>query len=191
MLIGITGYARSGKDTLYERSKLLLEKEGKKACRFAFADALKEECDDFLKNNTGISAFTEDSKEKEIIRPFLVTYGTEIRRKLDENCWLKKIQEGVVDQLNKGYYVFVTDVRFKNEAKWVSINGGIITHVSRTGVKPANHEEHRQHHFYKPLINYHITWDSFGSDHLDKCDEHVLPLLNHIIKQSPSVEVLM
>ena len=191
MLIGITGYARSGKDTLYERSKIFLEKEGKKVIRFAFADALKHECDDFLKKNVGISAFTEDSKEKEIIRPFLVTYGTGIRRKLDQNCWIKSIQDKVVSKLNEGFYVFITDVRFKNEAEWVSINGGLITHVTREGVKPANHEEHKQYHFYKPFINYHIKWDTFGKEKLSECDSHVFPLLNHIISQVPKVEALI
>ena len=190
-LIGVSGFARSGKDTLYQRSKNLLEKEGKKAYRFAFADALKEECDQFLKDNVGISAFTEDTKEKELIRSFLVTYGTEIRRKLDENCWIKKITQPIIDKLNEGYFVFVTDVRFKNEAHWIKINGGFVVNVSREGVGPANHEEHRQYHRYKQMIGYHVAWETFGDDKIEQCDEHLFPLLSHLIQREPKVEVLM
>ena len=67
-LIGVSGFARSGKDTFFERSKLLLEKNGKKAVRVAFADALKSECDELLSKYTGISAFTEENKDKELIQ---------------------------------------------------------------------------------------------------------------------------
>lgn len=190
-LIGITGFARSGKDTIYKRAKTILENEGRKCCRFAFADALKYESDEFLKKNTGISAFTEDPKEKEIIRSFLVTYGTDIRRRLDENCWIKSIQDKVVEKLNEGYNVFITDVRFKNEAEWIKMNHGILTYVSRDGIKPANHEEHRQYHRYKGMVEYFIHWPTFGEEEINKCDEHVLPFLAHILKQEPAAQLLM
>lgn len=190
-LIGLSGFARSGKDTAFERSKLLLEKEGHKAYRFAFADELKRESDAFLKTNIGISAFTENEKEKKIIRPFLVTYGTEIRRKLDKNCWIKTIQQRVIDKLDEGYYVFITDVRFKNEAEWLKINGGKLVNISREGVKPANHEEHRQYHLMKPFINYHIFWETFGKNSINSCDEHLFPVLAHLLQAEPLVEQLM
>ena len=64
--IGVSGFARSGKDTFYERCKIFLEKEGKKVCRFGFADALKEECDELLGKYTDISAFTENNSEKKL-----------------------------------------------------------------------------------------------------------------------------
>jgi hypothetical protein len=184
-LIGISGFARSGKDTAFERSKLMLAKEGKEAVRFAFADALKSEVDKLLLEHAGISAFTENKKDKELIRPLLVTYGTEIRRKLDPNCWIKKIQQDVVDQLNLGKYVFVTDVRFQNEAEWIRLNGGFLLNISRSGASPANHEEHRQYHRMKKLISYNIMWDTYGDDNLDQCDEHILPFLSHLIKSKP------
>lgn len=190
-LIGVTGFARSGKDTFYERSKTLLEKSGKKACRFAFADALKNECDDFLKEHTGISAFTSEPKEKEMIRPFLVTYGTDIRRKLDQNCWIKKIQQEIINKLDEGYFVFVTDVRFKNEAEWIKMNGGFVVNVNREGIGPANHHEHQQSHFYKALVAYNIHWPTYGEEEIDKCDEHVFPVLAHIVQREPKVSVLM
>ena len=71
-VIGISGLARSGKDTLFQFLSGKLKEDNISSKRLAFADELKEECDDFLKKNIGISAFTEKNSEKEIIRPFLV-----------------------------------------------------------------------------------------------------------------------
>ncbi len=190
-LIGVAGFARSGKDTFFERSRDILEREGKKACRFAFADALKHESDEFLKKNVGISAFTEDSSEKEIIRPFLVTYGTQLRRRLDENCWIKSIQDQVAEKIDQGFYVFITDVRFKNEAEWIKLNNGNLTYVSREGVGPANHDERKQLHLYKTSIDYNIFWPTFGENEINLADEYVLPFLSHIISKSSKLEMLL
>jgi len=180
-LIGVSGYARSGKDTFFERCKIHLEKEGKKCIRFAFADALKSEVDPLLSKHVGISAFTEKDVEKEVIRPLLVTYGTDIRRKLNPNCWIETIQSDVIKYLNKGYYVFITDVRFENEAHWIKLNGGSMVNIERLGVLPANHEEHRQKVLMKKHFNYKIVWPTFGQDSIDKCDEYVVPNLSHIV----------
>ena len=190
-LIGISGFARSGKDTFFERSKLLLEKHGKKAIRVAFADALKSECDELLSKYTKLSAFTEKDEEKEIVRPLLVTYGTQIRRKLNENCWIEKVQPQVIEYLKSDYYVFVTDVRFKNEAQWITMNGGILVNVAREGIKPANHEEHKQMHLMKGFINYDVFWPTYGSDKISTCDEHVFPLFNHLLKSEQTVEEVL
>lgn len=190
-LIGVSGFARSGKDTFFERSKLLLEEHGKKAVRVAFADALKSECDELLSKYTNLSAFTEEDSEKEIVRPLLVTYGTEIRRKLNENCWIEKVQPQVIDYLKSDYYVFVTDVRFKNEAKWITMNGGILVNVSRENIQPANHEERRQLHLMKGLINYDIFWPTYGSEEIASCDEHVAPLFKHLLAQEETVEEVL
>ena len=82
--------------------------------RVAFADCLKSECDELLSKHMGISAFTENTEEKEIIRPLIVTYGTHIRRKLNKNCWIDKIN-GMVKSFLNDIITFVTDVRFENE----------------------------------------------------------------------------
>lgn len=190
-LIGVSGFARSGKDTFYQRSKLLLEKHGKKAVRVAFADALKEECDELLGKYTNLSAFTEEDSQKEIVRPLLVTYGTQIRRKLNENCWIEKVQPQVIEYLKSDYYVFVTDVRFKNEAQWIQLNGGILVNVARENIKPANHEEHRQLHLMKPLINYDLFWPTYGDSEINSCDDHIVPLYNHLLKSDEVVKEVL
>mgnify|MGYP003326149020 CR=1 FL=1 len=107
-IIGVTGFARSGKDTFYNYSTKALNRA--KCYRYAFADALKEECDSFLQANLGISAFTEEAQEKELIRPFLVTYGTEIRRKLDPFCWIKKVEASIEENhpASDKNFIFIT-----------------------------------------------------------------------------------
>lgn len=66
-IIGLTGFARTGKDTFQARSEVLLKlmDENFIAHRYAFADALKEECDEFLTKNMGISSFTDFTPDKE------------------------------------------------------------------------------------------------------------------------------
>lgn len=190
-IIGISGYARSGKDTFYNRSALHLKSRNLESVRYAFADALKEELDELLKEHVGISAFTEQDKEKELIRPLLVTYGTELRRRLDPNCWINKIKSRVLTDAGQGKYVFITDVRFENEAQWVKSQGGSMVYVERTGIKPANGEEHRQNVRMRKYLDYKIFWDTFGEDKINWCDEHVLPFLSHFIQSQPKFEHVM
>lgn len=178
-LIGITGFARSGKDTFYQRAAGLLSKEGHSSTRIAFADALKNELNELLTTHTGISAFTEEDKDKELIRPLLVTYGTHIRRHLNQNCWIEKVQPRVMHHLNEDDYVFITDVRYENEAQWITSQQGTLVSISRYGIKPANHEEHKQSIRMKKYIKYNIDWPTFGDENIHECDSQVLPFLQH------------
>ena len=112
-IIGISGLARSGKDTLFKFLSEKLKINNISSKRLAFADELKEECDDFLKKNIDISAFTEKNEEKEIIRPFLVCYGTKVRRRLNKNCWIDRLSSKL--EATNQDYVFITDVRYEHE----------------------------------------------------------------------------
>lgn len=184
-IIGLTGFARSGKDTFQIRSKSLLKRINKNfIChRYAFADSLKEECDDFLIKNMGISSFTECTSEKNIIRPFLVTYGTHLRRKMDPECWIKKVKPliGSIDCLTgKSDFIFITDVRFKNEAEWIKSTGGDLINISREGYGPANPEEDEQSLLISPLVDYKVHWPTFGEEDINKCDDLILPILKKI-----------
>ena len=175
-IIGITGFARSGKDTFYKYSSEILDKAD--CNRYAFADALKKECDSFLKENVGVSSFTEDLQDKEFIRPFLVTYGTHLRRKRDENCWVKKVERSIKEEVvdSKNNFVFITDVRFENEAQWIKSLGGYIFQITRDGFGPANEEEHVQSALIKPLVDFHVMWPTFGQE-IASCVRYIEPIL--------------
>lgn len=180
-LIGISGLARSGKDSFYNFSKPYLESFNKRHKRYAFADALKEEADELLSKYVGISAFTEHPSEKEIIRPFLVTYGTHVRRKLNPSCWVEKISDRVITDLNQETYVFVTDVRFKNEIDWVHEMGGESIHITRENNIAPNQEELENDPILKSNSKHHIEWGEFKEETQDKISNKVNQVLSSII----------
>lgn len=133
-IIGISGSARSGKDTLGANIVKILADQGIKAKTVSFANELKQSVDKFLLDQTGISAFTEDNDEKKLIRPFLVCWGTEIMRSIDDRIWIDKLEENISsDCVN-----IVTDVRFENELDWIKQNNGLTVFLNRENVKPAN-----------------------------------------------------
>ena len=177
-LIGISGLARSGKDSIYLKCKPVLRSMGYSVKRVAFADCLKSECDELLSKYTGISAFTEDTKEKEIIRPLLVTYGTHIRRKLNKNCWIDKIDEMVKSFIKDNIVTFVTDVRFENEINWVHDLGGLSVHISREGVKPPNQEEAENNPKLKNLSSLKLRWGDFNKEN----PENINSIINQVIE---------
>ena len=181
MIIGLCGSARSGKDTFYEISREILSERGIESKRVAFADKLKEECSDLLVKNTGISPFTTCSKEKEIIRPLLVSYGTHIRRKLDENCWIDAIKKKVLDLTKKNVIVFITDVRYPNELEWVNDLSGKSVFISRYGTADANEEERKNNKKLNALCDFEISWHTVGKENLKPLFPIVEETLNKIL----------
>tara|TARA_R110000772_G_scaffold31249_7_gene77315 strand:- start:6158 stop:6742 length:585 start_codon:yes stop_codon:yes gene_type:complete len=136
-IIAIAGNARTGKDTLGNNFKKLLFDQGIKANTYSFAGELKKSVDSFLLEQLGISAFSENPEEKKIIRPFLVFWGTDIMRSIDNNVWVNKL----TDTLPPDEVCIVTDLRFSNELDWVKNNEGISILIKRDGIEPANSSE--------------------------------------------------
>jgi hypothetical protein len=124
-LFGLSGYARSGKDTL---GAVLVRDHGFK--RVAFADALKEEASQIL----GVTV-EEIEQDKHRFRGFLQWWGTEWRRGQDKEYWLKRFRERAAAA---GPRVVVTDVRFENEADEIESLGGKLIRVTRAGIEAAN-----------------------------------------------------
>ena len=167
-LVGVSGFARSGKDTAYEAIKEIFNEESIE--RVAFADALKLECLDFLRKNTGLSTFTTIDEEKEMIRPFLVAYGTNIRRKLDPDCWIKSIEEKISNEQDVDLFV-VTDTRYTNESDWIKSRGGILIHINRDGIGPANNEEATQGPRLAEAADIKIDMPTFKEGYKEKCKQ--------------------
>ena len=181
-IIGISGLARSGKDSFYEMSKPYFDKYNIKSKRYAFAECLKQECDPFLRQNINISAFTEVDEEKKLIRPFLVSYGTHIRRKINKNCWIEKIEEKVKSDLSLNTVVFITDVRFPNEVEWVHKTGGESIHIKREGILPPNEDEKLNDPILSKLSKYKLTWGDFKENYIDEYRSKVNGILKSIIE---------
>lgn len=133
-IIGLTGAARSGKDTAAEH---LVETMGFE--RIAFADALR----DMVMAGFGLlpEDMQGDKKEEEIDwlgaspRRILQTLGTEWgRAHLGPDLWVKLAWRRMAEMHECGQRLFVfTDVRFDNEAQAIVNSGGTLLRLVRPG----------------------------------------------------------
>ena len=123
-LIGISGKMKHGKDTFYD----FIKQACPQAVRVAFADALKKE----VAEACGVTVdFINANKDK--FRTILQWWGTEFRRGLyGDDYWLRRLEDTIY-KLPDGSVVFVTDVRFLNEADFVRQMGGTVVKVVRIG----------------------------------------------------------
>lgn len=163
MMIGISGVARSGKDTLANGFVRILKEFGVKAERIALADQLKKEVKPFLKKHVGIDPFNVNDEEKKIIRPFLVAYGTHVRRALNENCWIEAVEKN----MKKDTLTIISDVRYQNEADWIKSNNGFLIHIARVNedgklIEAPNEEERINDPLLIEKSNISFTWNTFG-----------------------------
>ena len=176
LIFGISGVARCGKDTLANNLKLKLERNGYPAIKLSFATALKEELDPFIQKQFGFSAFTEVQREKDLIRPLLVCYGTEIcRNKIDKNYWINRIKDRVKSCNENKVVVIIPDARYENEIKWIKEVGGYTIHVTRMGIKPANFQEKVNDPIVKKLSDFKLRWKTF-TDEKETCAYHLSKL---------------
>jgi hypothetical protein len=141
MIIGLTGYAQSGKDTI---ANILVEDYG--FTRIAFADKIREflyETNPMFDSIAGEPIFVkakvdrdgwEEAKQSPHIRRLLQNSGVAARKVFGDNFWIKQALKGIKFE---GDYVF-TDVRFENEADEIKFTGGQIWRVKRSGVTAVN-----------------------------------------------------
>jgi|TARA_B100000073_G_scaffold24060_2_gene18756 hypothetical protein len=175
-IIGIGGNARSGKDTLANNLVSILAELNIKAEKVSFANALRQSVDDFLLRELGISAFTEDKKEKDIIRPFLVFWGTDIMRGRDEDVWVKKLQSSLKeDQVN-----IISDLRFTNELDWIQNNNGVSVMLSRPNANPANKYEEEENKKLRQSVNLKFSLADLKKENRD----YILKSVSHEILNS-------
>lgn len=137
MLIGLTGKAGAGKDTVAD---YLVERGFAKV---SFADPIKQMLCALM--DVGKHQW-EDRLWKE--RPVFMghsprylaqTLGTEWGRKLVHNkIWIKLALEEA-DRYNKA---IITDVRFDNEAQAIRDHGGVVIQVLRPGHEATEHTAH-------------------------------------------------
>jgi hypothetical protein len=141
MIIGLSGYAGSGKDTI---AKVLIDNHGYR--RVAFADAIREAIyilNPIIKENYRVQGLVDaygwdkakvDNPE---LRRLLQVYGSEVgREKYGHGFWINQVLVGITDSNDK---VVITDVRFPNEASAIKMyNKAQIWRVARPGVVPIN-----------------------------------------------------
>jgi len=109
-IIGVSGFARSGKDLFAKVAQNVLEKRGLKVEKYALAYELKNDLKDLIKTKVGIDVFTENTEEKNIIRPLLVAYGDVMRKVSEGKYWTGKIEQKI--KQSNADVIFITDIRY-------------------------------------------------------------------------------
>jgi hypothetical protein len=143
-VIGLTGYAQSGKNTIADQfvANAGFEQHG-------FADALKGILYELnprieMFNNDFIGYWHiqtlvdqkgwEEAKKEPEVRQLLQRLGTEGGRKyLGEDAWVRTLFAQP-----HGARIVISDVRFPNEAAAIRARGGVVIRVWRDGVGPIN-----------------------------------------------------
>lgn len=150
ILIGISGFAGVGKDTVGQ----ILAESGFR--RFAFADALRDEvaaalgAADYpmptLLSRLAVEAFCTAPVEEVYAKPttirmraLLQEWGTEYRRAQAPNYWSKIVAASMAGVER----ACITDVRYADEAEFVRAHGGVVWRVNRPGYGPSAHASER------------------------------------------------
>ena len=141
MIIGLSGYAQSGKNTVAD---ILVDHHG--FTQLAFADAIREfvyrinpmvACSPtgYLQDLVNLKGWDEAKQEPQV-RRLLQDTGASGRDMIDEYLWVA-LTLSQINNPQDGRYV-ITDVRFPNEASAISSQGGQIWRIERPGVDAVN-----------------------------------------------------
>jgi hypothetical protein len=168
-MIGLTGVARSGKDTFFSILKRYLKEKNIESQRIALADNLKYELGDFVKDKFKIDLAKCDGLDKELIRPLMVSYGKCRRIQTEGKYWTSLVESKIKDLNKSNVLPIITDIRYieykEDEYTWLKAHNGILIHISRklddgTLVPPANIEEKSNDNKLKAVADYSVSWET-------------------------------
>jgi hypothetical protein len=162
MIIGLSGWARSGKDTVANH---LVDNFG--FVKVSFAEPMREA---LVRLNPSISinglhtelasavrlmGWENLKSESPDVRGLMQRFGTEIGREMfGENFWV----DLALSSVKPGANVVIPDCRYPNEADAIKAAGGVVWRIDRKGVGPANeHDSERaldSYEFDRKLTNY-------------------------------------
>jgi hypothetical protein len=194
IVIGITGFARSGKDTLFKCLEKILEERGVNTERFALADELKLHLNDFTSKYLGVSSFTKDTHEKSVIRGLMVEYGRTQRHKTKGQYWTNLLNAKIKDSLFNNNVPIITDIRYneyeKDEGAWLKdFWRGRLVHITRFDkgieIKSPNEDESINIPRLKEIADYKLVWSS--SDDFDYICSMVSEQLSDLIEEVSSL----
>jgi len=188
MLIGLTGRAGSGKDTVYETLYSLFN-DVRPVVRLAFADALKHSALKCFDEYEEWSAIADDLKNRGSVkieidgetfaevsgREFFQRYGAEAHREVfGSDFWIDTLLPPL-DALDFGPFLHsseiyvVTDVRYDNEATRIREYGGFVWLIERPGESIEESSHTSEAGVDEDLINFLIP----NSGSLDELKDHV------------------
>jgi hypothetical protein len=145
MMIGLSGWARSGKDTV---ANYLVEKHG--FVRVSFADQMRTALYNLdptidlmgyrisLRTAVDLTGWENLKAQSADVRGLMQRMGTEVGRNLwGEDFWVEAAMNLVSPDTN----IVVSDVRYPNEADAIRRRGGQVWRITRDGVGPANNHD--------------------------------------------------
>jgi hypothetical protein len=179
--IGVSGFARSGKDLYCDIASNILSMNGYVCKKFSFANCLKSDLEPWILDKYGISVWTNNEDEKLLIRPFFVAHGCGKRDQTNGVYWVDKVNENINDFV-KGcdgqskYVVFISDVRFENETHFIHSKNGFVVHVSkftktsldagrtwdRKFILPPNATEEKNDPLVQKLADFKLQWEDLS-----------------------------
>lgn len=187
-IILVSGFARSGKDTLANAIHRQLLRQKRHPHITKFADALKGTVQGALEalDLHGLDVFSETAEDKIRTRPTLVAFA-ELCRSLDKDVFARITVEDISELLKGAEYpqfIIIPDCRYENEEKLVrrfaAEHGDIEVmriHIQRDNNKAANIEEAESlKRLNDECLNYRIAM--FEDGDIKAIDDYAVMLLS-------------
>jgi hypothetical protein len=179
LVVGIGAIARVGKDTMAKALAQIAKEKGYFVKISPLAAKLKDDLDSFLLSRLGVSAWTEDSAQKTVIRGILVSYGKSQRIQSNGTYWTS-IVEDEVTSWSKGLdksLVIIPDIRYdeypNDEVSWIKNKmGGKLVYLDRLNsngeaFSPANDDEKINAPKVKAKADVRVVWSDFSGEERD------------------------
>lgn len=149
VILAVSGYAQSGKDTFADALESYIGKKHQ-CIRFKFAEHLRIALSKSLEYlRISVNPWTENSEEKKELRPLLVCLG-EYARSKNVNVFAGLTRDEMHYCLSLNCEIaIVTDMRYENEHELlrdVALKNGYSyhrVHITRIGTGPVNEAEER------------------------------------------------
>lgn len=161
-ILGISGAARSGKDTLCQALIKFFKTKNIIAERRSLAgDTIKNDLKRLIKLKANIDTFTEDSYKKNIIRPLLVEYGKLMRNQTKGRYFIERFK----NEHNK--ILIIPDIRYaeydEDELHWIkNEENGFLIFITHEYVSDANETEKNNNKIIKKQSDFHLKWSTLN-----------------------------
>jgi hypothetical protein len=166
-IIGISGAARSGKDTLCDALITQFSLFSIKAERKSIAgDTIKNDLKQILLEKCKIDPFIlKNDEEKEIIRPILLEYGKLQRNLTKGQYFIDKFEE---KNDSHSHVTIIPDIRYaeyeNDEIYWLkNKKNGLLIFIERENILGANETEKTNNVIIKKHADYVLKWDTLNT----------------------------
>lgn len=148
-IIALTGPAGCGKDLVSEimTTQMLRRDPEVKLRSLSFASPIKEavsailgcrvECfeDREFKEGSLLDSHDLDTSPRRLMQLLGDEFG---RQLIDDQIWIKIAEQRLNTAEDQGVdFMFITDLRYENEHKWILENGGVVLYIDRQDAPPV------------------------------------------------------